>query len=65
MPAVSLADFAIAFDRSSLQARVQEAERLRQMLREKFPMESIATLPLEKFAIGLGEGTLCYEYEFG
>ncbi len=35
------------------------------MLREKFPMESIATLPLEKYAIGLGEGTLCYEYEFG
>lgn len=65
MPAVSLAEFAVAFDRTPLQPRVQEAERLRQMLREKFPMESIATLPLEKYAIGLGEGTLCYEYEFG
>ena len=65
MPTVSLTKFATAFDRSSLQPRVKEADRLRQMLREKFPMESMATLPLDKYAIGLGEGTLCYEYEFG
>ena len=65
MPAVSLTEFAAAFDRSSLQPNVQEAERLRQILQEKFPMDSIATLSLEKYAIGLGEGTLCYEYEFG
>ena len=65
MPVTSLADFARSFDRASLQPRCEEAERGRQRLRGLFPREVLATLPLERYAIGLGEGTLCYEYEFG
>jgi 5-methylcytosine-specific restriction enzyme B len=65
MPAVSLADFARTFDRTSFRPRLQEAETHRQRLRELFPREQLADLPLEKYAIGLGQGTLCYEYEFG
>ena len=65
MPTISLSEFAASFDRLTLQPRVEKAEELRQVLRTKFPLESIPTLELEKYAIGLGEGTLCYEYEFG
>ncbi len=65
MPAASLADFARSYDRDLLKSRCADAERMRERLRELFPRESLAALPLEKYAIGLGEGTLCYEYEFG
>lgn len=65
MSSLSLPEFIAAFDRSAIQPQVEEARRLRQMLREKFSRESLPSLTLENYASGRGVGTLCYEYEFG
>jgi hypothetical protein len=62
----SLADFAKSLDRHSIEAEVRDAEKQRARLAQLFPKEIIASLPLEKYVVGLGEkDTLCYEYEFG
>ena len=65
-PADSLAQFATTFDRTSIADHCATAESEREMLRQAFPRESLAGLPVEKYAMGLGgNDSLCWTYEFG
>lgn len=65
-PADSLAQFATTFDRISIADHCAKAEAEREALRQSFPRATLAELPVEKYAMGLGgNDSLCWTYEFG
>ena len=65
-PAESLAQFAATFDRSTIVEHCSKALAERTALQKAFPRESLATMAVEKYAMGLGgNNTLCWTYEFG
>lgn len=61
---IALPAFLESFDRTTLQARAAEAETRRRELLALFPPEDIGSLPLERYAIGTDENSLCRLLEF-
>lgn len=55
----TLVEFAATFDREALRPTLEQAERERQLIRERFPMERLGEVTLEQYAAGVNaEDTL-------
>jgi 5-methylcytosine-specific restriction enzyme B len=65
--AVSLDDALSAYDKQSDQPLVRQAEQQRQEVVKRFPLDAWPTLPLDRYALGLGkkEDSFCWWMEFG
>lgn len=53
-----------AWDRGKAKVRVAEAEALRHQFVERFPLDTWPSLPVESYALGQAEGTVCHWLEF-
>lgn len=57
---VDLSSMAATFDRSRMAPLLQQAEADRQRVQEAFPLEDWPQLPLERYAIGMGDSSATY-----
>ena len=64
--AISLKDFLLTFDRTSIASERAAAVAKRTTLVHQFPVDGWSTLPLERYALGTpkSEDSFCYQMEY-
>jgi 5-methylcytosine-specific restriction enzyme B len=65
-PKVSLEEALASWDRAAVRGEIDAAERERQEVLSRFPLDDWPTLPVERYALGVaGHDTFCWWMEFG